>query len=204
MTVRPLLRPWACATRHLSGSRKQRHAKLKSITRRGERVDSVTERIVNERERHAARLEASQDGYDDDDTAEATQALELARAARLKSLGLGQRKSGSNAKRLQERRVGACGAAKYMSSSNGKPKRNLPLVTRLQFSPNRPTTPMCVALGGTWPTFKHMLPEVALSGHSNCGKVRDDPPSLSDPAVFLSLHHPPGFLGSWTQVHSTE
>jgi hypothetical protein len=26
-----------------------------------------------------------------------------------------------------------------------------------------------------WPVFKHMLPEIAFAGHSNSGKVRDEP-----------------------------
>ena len=109
-----------------------------AMKRRGERVDSVNDAILTERDRHVARIEA----HDDASTYE----YELLLTARLRKLGLGKRKSGANAKRLQANQVGACGASLYLGSSTGEGR------------------------AGGWPTFKHMLPEVALVGHSNCGK----------------------------------
>ena len=56
--------------------------------------------------------------------------------------GLGRRKQARDGRRVQALELGAGGRSKYLSSATKPP----------------------------WPAFRHMLPEVALAGHSNCGK----------------------------------
>ena len=67
---------------------------------------------------------------------------EIILAAQLQKMGLGRRKAGGDARKHKSGEVGAGGRAKYLTSCARAP----------------------------WPRLKHRLPEVALAGHSNCGK----------------------------------
>ena len=71
-----------------------------------------------------------------------------ARAAELEAMGLGSRKRSNKSTRR--------GKEKLSSGAHRIKKRKSILLTSATKPP--------------WPIFKHMLPEIALAGHSNCGK----------------------------------
>lgn len=68
--------------------------------------------------------------------------LAAQRAVRLSKMGLGKKKHAQDMRYLQRRAVGALGHGAFMSKASKPP----------------------------WPTFRHMLPEIAVAGHSNVGK----------------------------------
>jgi hypothetical protein len=108
-----------------------------SSRRRGERSDSVTPEILEERKKHLERIE---DSIETGSTNEFTNEDEL--ITRFKKMGLGRKKIGADQKRLQFSEIGGQGVATFLASATKPP----------------------------WPRFKHMLPEIALAGHSNSGK----------------------------------
>ncbi len=138
--------------------------------RRRERSDSVTDSMVLERDAHLDRLDrlARGDGdvvdeqdddihYNMDDeelvlgsdssSSAAVAAGRVVRrveahALRLEKLGLGRKKRPTDGRRVQSGELGAGGRSRYLTSGSKAP----------------------------WPAFQHMLPEIALAGHSNCGK----------------------------------
>ncbi len=121
----------------------------KDSKRRRERADSVSEAMLQDRRRHLERL-AQQD------EAEGTEEdlLDAETLRRIQVLGLGQKQRGKDTARYRHgpkdvgaaaSEIGATGFATYMAAASG-------------------------GEGEGWPTFKHMLPEVAFAGHSNCGK----------------------------------
>lgn len=68
---------------------------------------------------------------------------------RILALGLGRKQTGKDTPRYRQQQegeaIGAAGFATYLAASSGGDREG-------------------------WPSFKHMLPEVAMAGHSNCGK----------------------------------
>jgi len=134
----------------------------KDSKRRRERADSVSEAMLQDRRRHLGRIaemaqetEAGEAEEDEDDSSVegGGQDLDPETLQRIRALGLGQKQRGKDTSRYRRgpkdeagpSEIGATGFATYMAAASG---------------------------GGTegWPVFKHMLPEVAFAGHSNCGK----------------------------------
>ncbi|CAM9743777.1 unnamed protein product [Ectocarpus sp. 12 AP-2014] len=132
---------------------------------RKERIDSVTDSIVKEREQHLVRLAKAE--------------VDTAMAKTFKAASLGSRKRPRQAGGFNKAydRTGrqvhsdfaAGGFARWMGSASKG-----------------------------WPTFRHRLPEVALAGHTNCGKStlvnalsgihpRRGPASTSDRAGWTDL-----------------
>jgi len=135
----------------------------KDSKRRRERADSVSEAMLQDRRRHLGRIAEMAQGTEDAEEAEEEddsgiegggEDLDPETLQRIRALGLGQKQRGKDTSRYRRgpkdeaagpSEIGATGFATYMAAASG---------------------------GGTegWPLFKHMLPEVAFAGHSNCGK----------------------------------
>lgn len=119
----------------------------KDTRRRRERSDSVSDSMLEDRRRHLARIAA----LAREDEAEGPDP-EILR--RINELGLGQKQRGKDTARYRRgpkdmtagpSQIGATGFATFMAAASGRGSEG-------------------------WPFFKHMLPEVAFAGHSNCGK----------------------------------
>jgi len=100
------------------------YSRVKLNIRRKERKDSVTDKILAERESFLEKLNSMP--------------IDLELTKKFTKLGLGSKK---RRKPDQWADVAAQGNGKHVASAHKN-----------------------------WPTFKHMLPEIALAGHSNCGK----------------------------------
>lgn len=104
-----------------------------------------TKRNATDRRRHLRRLQDP-----------SLPAPDPATLQRIHALGLGRKQTGKDTARYRPGAknarasdgscgVGASGFATYLAASSGGSREG-------------------------WPAFKHMLPEVAVAGHSNCGK----------------------------------
>ncbi len=111
---------------------------------------SFTHTNTTDRRRHLRRLREGEAGPPDP-----------AVLGRIQALGLGRKQTGKDTPRYRQGSkdpatatatagsdsggIGAAGFSTYLAASSG-------------------------GQGEGWPAFKHMLPEVAMAGHSNCGK----------------------------------
>lgn len=106
---------------------------------------NATQRNATDRRRHLRRLQDP-----------SLPAPDPATLQRIHALGLGRKQTGKDTARYRPGAkdarasdgscgVGASGFATYLAASSGGNREG-------------------------WPAFKHMLPEVAVAGHSNCGK----------------------------------
>ncbi|GAB5035748.1 gtp-binding protein [Nannochloropsis oceanica] len=156
----------AFVSRSSSTSRRQRA--LDSITtedklakdskRRRERADSVSETMLQDRRRHLERIsemaQETEKGEAGEEVTGGGEHMDSVILRRIRALGLGQKQRGKDTSRYRRgpkddaadpSEIGATGFATYMAAASGGGREG-------------------------WPLFKHMLPEVAFAGHSNCGK----------------------------------
>jgi GTP-binding protein len=145
----------------------------RDIKRRRERTDSTSPAMLEDRRRHLERLQTEVTNENlDPDLLRRIHALGLGRKQQGKDTGTRYRQGGgSKANLAPPSEIGAAGFATYLAAASGQGGGGGGGGSSSNNRNNNNTNNNTNASDSSaWPSFKHMLPEVAFAGHSNCGK----------------------------------